>query len=39
MSLNNKAWKRISLGAVTLVSAAVLTACGGEQLDNVFIER
>lgn len=29
MSLNNKAWKRISLGAVTLVSAAVLTACGG----------
>lgn len=29
MSLNSKAWKRISLGAVTLVSAAVLTACGG----------
>ncbi|AND79881.1 peptide ABC transporter substrate-binding protein [Streptococcus pantholopis] len=28
MALNNRLWKRISLGAATLVSAAVLTACG-----------
>ena len=29
MLLKSKTWKRIGLGAVTLVSAAVLAGCGG----------
>ena len=30
MSLESKTWKRIGLGAVTLLSTAVLAACGGK---------
>lgn len=30
MSLKRKAWKRVGLGAVTLLSAATLAACGGK---------
>ena len=30
MSLNGKTWKRVGLGAVVLVSTAVLAACGGK---------
>lgn len=30
MSLNGKTWKRVGLGAVALVSTAVLAACGGK---------